>query len=71
MSLPKWVEEVSKEKGANRADFTPRLIQAVGIMWGVLESIMDLDSDGSSAIEVCQQEAEEAMREIEDLGENP
>jgi hypothetical protein len=69
MSLPKWVEEVSKEKGTNRADFTPRLINAISIMWDVLESIMDLETDSSSAVEACQGEAEEAMRQVEDLGE--
>lgn len=69
MSLPKWVEDVSKETGASRADSTHMLIKAITIMWDVLESIQDLDPEGSIGLEDCQAEAVEAMREVEDLGE--
>lgn len=68
MSLPAWVIEVSKESGASRADYTPRLVQALLIAWDVLESIQALESDGSNGMEVCQGEAEDAIREIEGLG---
>ncbi len=71
LSLPKWVEDVSKETGANRADFTPRLIQAIAIMSEAFESILYLESNGSTAMEACKQAAEEAMREVDDLGEEP
>jgi hypothetical protein len=68
MSLPAWVIEVSKESGTSRIDYTARLVQALLIAWDVLESIQALESDGSSAMEVCQGEAEDAIRQIEELG---
>lgn len=62
MSLPAWVIEASKESGASRLDYTPRLVQALSIAWEALGNHSHtIEPVGSCPW--C-----EAIREIEELG---
>ena len=61
-SLPKWIEEVAKSSQTqNMANYTPRLIQALGIAWNALEMIA---RDGRSSGDIAYL----AQRQIDSLG---
>jgi len=78
-NLPEWIQSLSKESSASSANFTPRLVQAISIMWEALEKVRDSAIVRSPHHEPSAEDykamwrkdcefAKEAMRRVEELG---
>lgn len=69
MTLPSWIEAIAKEHGASRADYLPKVVQALSIAWTALAytkiNWIEKEKRGNMS---KREVVNDAMRQIEELG---